>query len=78
MITAILIEQDAHVRGQVEAREKILVEPPAADHVDRMLTDARRSHRKEPQSGRILQFFALQKCALTARQQTRFSKAVSG
>ena len=78
MITAILIEQDPHVRRQIQPGEEILVEPPAADHVHRMLADAGRPHGEQSQSGGVLQFFAFQKRALARSPQTELSNPVSG
>src|ERR1700722_20505784 len=67
MISTILVKQRPHIRGQVERREKVLVEAPAADHIDRMIAYVSCAHREQSQRSGILQFLLLQKRSLIGR-----------
>jgi len=57
----ILIKQDTRSSGDVERREKALVEPFAANHVQRLFPDAGRAHGKQAEGWAIGQLFAFQK-----------------
>src|SRR4029077_44008 len=46
VFSAVLIKERAHARWQFKTGEKALVEPPAADHVDRMFTYTSATHCK--------------------------------
>ena len=57
----VLIEQYACPGGNVERREEALIEPLAADHVQRLFSDAGHPHGKQAEGCAIRQLFAFQK-----------------
>src|SRR5579863_1213397 len=69
MVSAILVKQRTHIGRQVQRGKKILVQPPAANRVDRMFTHPSRPHGKQSKRSGVLQLLLLQKCTLLARSR---------
>ncbi len=57
----VLIEQYTCPGGDVERREEALIEPLAANHVQRLFSDAGHPHGKQAEGCAIRQLFAFQK-----------------
>src|ERR1019366_7491142 len=72
----VLIEQYTCPGGDVERRKEALIEPLAANHVQRLFSDAGHAHGKQAEGCAIRQLFAFQK--RSGRDSRRGSRGLGG
>ena len=76
MVAAILIQQSPHAHRHIQSSKKSLIQTAPADHVNRMFSHPRRTHRKQTQRSSILQLFLLQKCSLVSLRRKAANRAL--